>query len=101
MTIESAAERAALASAWGDTAVVGNQSIPGQYEEPYGDVLGMEGTGPTFLALQSDLAAASVANGTDLDSVSTFTGRTLGPFRVVSTQPQADGAFVLLGLQQT
>ena len=83
LVFETDAEREALTAAWGDCAAVGSFTVRGQYEEPQAEDLLVEGTAPTFLASLAELEAASVAIGTIFDSVTTFDGRSRGPFRVV------------------
>ena len=98
---ETATERAALASAWGDTLLAGTLSVPGQYEEPQAEDLLTEGTAPTFLAERAVLEAGGITYGSPIDNVITHDGRTRGPFKVVRWQSVDDGAFILLGLQVT
>ena len=99
--IESAAEREALTAAWGDIATtVAGARVRGQFDEPQAEDLLVEGTAPTFLASLTELTTASVGNGTELTTVTTYDGRTRGPFRVARWQVESDGAFVTVGLQQ-
>lgn len=101
MVFETAREREALTAAWGDYAAVGAFTVRGQYDEPQAEDLLVEGTAPTFQASLAELNAASVSIGTTFDSVTTFDGRTRGPFQVVRWQVIEDGAFIQLGLQST
>ncbi len=99
---ETAAERAALTEAWGDTATTDTgASVRGQYNEPSADVSLMQARAPEFIASLAALEAASVAVGVTLSTVTTFAGRTLGPFKVISWDRAEDGNFVTIGLQQT
>lgn len=99
--IETASEREALTAAWGDVATTAaGASVRGQYDEPQAEDLLTEGTAPTFLASLNEWNAASVAIGTDITAITTYDGRSQGPFRVARWQVESDGAFVTVGLQQ-
>lgn len=98
MSIETEADRIALENLGGDSAIIGATSVPGSYDEPGADVIGVEGVDPTFLVSARLVAQAAIVRGTQL-LVSTHDGRTRGPFRVVRWMPVDDGAFIELGLE--
>ena len=99
---ETAAEREALTGAWGDTATTdAGATVAGQYNEPTAEALLMEARAPTFLASLTAMEAAAVAVGTAITQVSTFSGQTRGPFKVISWDLSEDGNFVTAGLQST
>ena len=97
-TLETDAERAALAAFGGDVATVGARDVPGHYEEPGAADLDVEGSAPTFRSSRTNLAAAGVVKNSTIDAIRTHDGRSRGPFRVVTVEPEDDGAFLLLGL---
>ena len=101
MAFESTEERIAFASVWQETARVGNVDVPGLFEEPQVEDLLIEGTAPTFMSSRELLTDAGITIGITIDSITTLTGDTRGPFRVVRWQVESDGAFVTLALQQT
>ena len=99
--IETAAERAALASVWGDTLTTdAGACVPGQYVEPQADDQFVEGTSPTFYSSLYALTNASIGLRTTALTVETHYNQARGPFKVVGWEVQDDGAYVLLRLQQ-
>ena len=98
--IETAAEREALTSLWGDVLHAGSARVRGQFDEPQAEDLLIEGTAPVFMASRAEFAAAGVTLNSTVDSVTTYDGRTRGPFLVTRWQSEEDGAFVTVALQQ-
>lgn len=102
LLFETDAERATLTEAWGDTAYTDTGlSICGQYNEPSAEALLMEARAPEFFASLTAFEAASAGVGTTLASVNTFSGRSYGPFKIISWERSEDGNFITAGLQST
>lgn len=95
--IETPADRAEMFADWG-SATVGGTSIPGMYDAPDGESVGVSSYSPTFHADRATLLAAGVAVGIVIDSITNHAGTTVGPFRVAVWMPQDDGETVILQL---
>jgi len=96
----SSAEIRHIGASFGDVAVSGTSEVPGRFTQPQGEIRLAEGTAPAFHAAAVAFSDAGVSKGSTFDTVRTYDGRTLGPFKVISWETVDDGVFVNVGLQQ-
>ena len=84
-----------------DTASIGGVSVAGHCDEEGAEDLNMAGTMPVFRATREALAGLSPPAGvnTIIDTITTQTGRVVGPWRVAVWRPQDDGEIVNMQLE--
>ena len=100
----SARETDAIVRAWGDELRLDDgSSAPGRFTQEQAELALAEGTAPAFASSADALDAIGLtrtaARGTRIESVVHSSGRTFGPFKVISYRHEDDGTFIELGLQ--
>lgn len=87
MTIESAADRAAMLDAWGDTVYYGAALIPGMFERKFVIVKDVESFAPTLLVRTADIPNAARGDAVTVNDVN---------YTVFGIEPTEDDAMTLL-----